>query len=111
MKIDDHFDMDDNHENYTTTAEFVGRYEWNSLCVGTLEFRTNGHQGGDAGHGSFLTIDIQNHASTCLEVSTEGEEPKLVQRVTLRFRGDDELSHARDMFTFLAKELHKFMKS
>jgi hypothetical protein len=56
----------------TIKGEINGRYKWDGLCVGTLEFSTNGPQGGDAGHGGFLTIIIRNEASTDLAVSVDG---------------------------------------
>jgi hypothetical protein len=31
----------------TIKGDIRGQYKWNGFCVGTLEFRTNGLQGGD----------------------------------------------------------------
>ena len=75
----------------TIKGEISGQYKWNGYCVGTLEFRTNGLQGGDTGHGGFLTITFKNEASTDLAVSVDGQpEVRPVNSLTLTFRGDAE---------------------
>ena len=75
-------------------------------AVAGVEFRTNGLQGGDAGHGGFLTITLRNDASTDLAVSVDGHpEIRPVQSLTLTFRGDAEFDLATEMFEFLAEKL------
>lgn len=81
-------------------------FEYAAACLGSVAFRTNGPQGGDAGHGGYLEIvfDTQE-GSTALEVDVNGEEVGDVDTVTLRFRGDAEMEAARQCFQFLADSL------
>jgi hypothetical protein len=58
-------------------GEIRGKHEWESYCVATLEFRTNGPQGGDS--GGFLEVTITNHASTQIEVIVDGKKIELAQ--------------------------------
>ena len=37
-------------------GQIAGRREWDGYCVGSVEFCTNGPQGGDAGWGGFLRV-------------------------------------------------------
>ena len=90
----------------TIKGEISGQYKWNGYCVGTLEFRTNGLQGGDTGHGGFLTITFKNEASTDLAVSVDGQpEVRPVNSLTLTFRGDAEFDLAMQALEFLAEKL------
>jgi hypothetical protein len=64
----------------------------------TLEH--NGFQGGDAGHGGFVKLVIENLASTCMEVN--GEE---CEKFELVFRGDTERYTFLDALKMVVKEL------
>jgi hypothetical protein len=91
-------------------GEISGRKEWHGFCDGLFEFRTNGPQGGDAGHGAILRISFTNYASTCMEVGVNGAEPKLVDAISITFRGDAELDAAAECFEFLAAKLKRIRK-
>jgi hypothetical protein len=86
-------------------GEITGRLDWDGYCAGRFEFSTNGPQGGDAGHGSYLRMIFTNSGSTCIEVEVDGVEHKLVNSVAITFRGDAELTIARDVFEFLSRKL------
>jgi hypothetical protein len=86
-------------------GEVTGRYCWDGLCVGFVEFCTNGPQGGDAGYGGFLRITWTNSASTCMEVAVNRAEPKTADSVSITFRGDAEISAAIESLEFLAAKL------
>jgi hypothetical protein len=85
--------------------EIRGKHDWQSACAATLEFRTNGPQGGDRGWGGFLEVTVTNHGSTQIEVIVDGKKNELAQTVTLKFLGDDEMRMASEFFDFLAKKL------
>ena len=87
-------------------GEYSGKYEYWNACVGSVEFKTNGPQGGDAGHGGFLEITFDTSGcSTALEASVDGERRDNVGEVTLRFLGDAEMQSAVECFSFLADRL------
>ena len=64
----------------------------------TLEH--NGYQGGDAGHGGFVRIKIENIASTSMEVNRQESE-----NVELIFRGDTERDTLISALKMIVKEL------
>jgi hypothetical protein len=87
-------------------GEYCGKLEYSDACVGSVEFRTNGPQGGAASHGGFLEIKFDtDRCSTALEASVDGKHFDNVETVTLRFRGDAEMRVARQCFEFLASKL------
>ncbi len=90
----------------TIVGEIRGQHRWNGAAAAVVEFRTNGLQGGDAGHGGFLKITFRNETSTDLAVSVDGHpEIRPVQSLTLTFRGDAEFALAMQMFEFLSEKL------
>jgi len=66
-------------------GEINNRYVYEGLCTVAVEFRTNGPQGGDAGHGGFLEIKFENRASTCLEVAVDGQALHQANSLTICF--------------------------
>ena len=85
-------------------GEINGTQTWDSACISTVEFRTNGPQGGDSGHGGFLEVTFTNLASTQMEAIVNGKKFE-VQSLTLKFLGDDEMSMASKYFDFLGRKL------
>jgi hypothetical protein len=89
-------------------GEVGGKYEYESACVGHVEFRTNGPQGGDAGHGGFLEISFDtSRCSTALDANVDGSKFDNVERLTFTFRGDAEMNAAVECFEYLARELRR----
>jgi len=86
--------------------EIGDRYEYESACCGSVQFRTNGPQGGDSGHGGYLeiTFDTEN-CSTSLEANVNGQAYDNVETVTLKFRGDCEMKAALECLEFLSSKL------
>jgi hypothetical protein len=95
-----------NPEHMHINGEITGRFDWHGYCAGQFEFSTNGPQGGDAGHGSFLRLAFTNFGSTCIEVSVDGAEPKPANSIAITFRGDAELDVARECLEFLVSKLN-----
>jgi hypothetical protein len=91
--------------NTNIKGEISGRHNWDGLCVGSVEFCTNGPQGGDAGHGGFLRITFTNSASTCIEVAVDHAKPKAADTIEITFRGDAEIAAAIEAIEFLAAKL------
>lgn len=56
-----------------------------SLNVMEVQVADTGYQGGDAGHGGYVSLRIKDLASTCMEVNGES-----VDEFTITFRGDSE---------------------
>ena len=78
-------------------------------CITKFLVETNGYQGGDSGHGSYVNIFIKDDGGTCMEVTTIPE--KLGQdTIKLSFRGDFELQHAMLGFEFVAKSLREILE-
>ncbi|MGO8847461.1 MAG: hypothetical protein ACLQFI_19430 [Methylocella sp.] len=86
-------------------GEINNRYVYEGLCTVAVEFRTNGPQGGDAGHGGFLEIKFENRASTCLEVAVDGQALHQANSLTIMFRGDAEMEAALECLEFLVTKL------
>jgi hypothetical protein len=86
-------------------GEVCGRRDWNDVCIGSVEFSTNGPQGGDAGHGGFLRVTFTNSASTCIEISVDHAKPETADSITITFRGDAEIGAAIGSIEFLAAKL------
>jgi hypothetical protein len=92
--------------NTNIKGEISGRHNWDDgLCGGSVEFCTNGPQGGDAGHGGFLRVTFHNSASTCIEVAVDHAEPKAADTIAITFRGDAEIAVAIEAIEFLAAKL------
>lgn len=89
----------------TIKGEISAQHLWEGVCLGSLELRTNGPQGGDAGHGGFLELTFTNSGSTRLDVSVNGTEFEAVDFVKLKFCGDAEMEIALECFEFLAAKL------
>lgn len=58
-----------------------------NIIQATIE--SNGYHGGDAGHGGFVSLEIKDLASTCMDVEVDRSVGDL-ERVKLTFRGDCE---------------------
>ena len=86
-------------------GQIAGRREWDGYCVGSVEFSTNGPQGGDAGWGGFLRIRFTNAASTCMEVAVDGAKSTAADSIAITFRADAEMEAAIESIEFLAAKL------
>jgi hypothetical protein len=87
-------------------GELTGKFTYSYAAQGSVSFRTNGMQGGDAGHGGYLDVEIDTKGrATDLYVSIDGKESKQVSTVTLTWRGDNEMQGAGEGFAFLARNL------
>jgi hypothetical protein len=86
-------------------GQISGRREWDGACIGSVEFCTNGPQGGDAGYGGFLRVTFRNMASTFIEVGVDDETSKPADAVAITFRGDAEISAFIESIKFLAAKL------
>jgi hypothetical protein len=87
-----------------------GKMEYSFACCGRVTFRTNGPKGGDGGHGGFLEVgfDTSSH-STALAASLNGAPEMDVGRLTLTYRGDEEIQAAVASFEFLATKLRALL--
>jgi hypothetical protein len=85
-------------------GEVSDSHECVDCCICTVEFKTNGFQGGDRGHGGFLAIAFKDQGGTSMEATTDrnglGNDT-----ITLTFRGDAEMRVAVECFEFLAEKL------
>jgi hypothetical protein len=86
-------------------GEITGRFDWDGYCIGSLQFSTNGPQGGGAGYGGYFQITFTNSASTCMEVAVDGVEPKLANSITIKFCGDAEMHAITEGLEFLVAKL------
>jgi hypothetical protein len=86
-------------------GQISGRHDWDGFCVGSVEFCTNGPQGGGAGYGGFLQVTFTNSASTCIEVAVDHAGPQAADTIAITFHGDAEIDAAIKSFEFLAAEL------
>jgi hypothetical protein len=86
-------------------GQISGRGDWDGFCIGSVEFCTNGPQGGDAGHGGFLRVTFRNMGSTCIEVGVDGETSEPADAVAITFRGDAEIRAFIESIKFLAAKL------
>ena len=74
--------------------------EFTSCNIIGVTLEHNGFQGGDAGHGGYVSIIIEDLGSTSIELN--GEECKLVELV---IRGDTERETFLAAFKMIVKEL------
>jgi hypothetical protein len=74
--------------------------EFASANVLGVELEHNGFKGGDAGHGGFVKITLENLASTAMELN--GKE---ADKVELVFMGDSERCTIISAFKMIVKEL------
>lgn len=81
--------------------------EFTSCNILGLELEHNGMQGGDAGHGGYVKIQIKDLASTSMFLN--GEE---VEKFEIVFRGDTERDTLVDALKEIVTELeaHKYIK-
>lgn len=87
-------------------SELTGNFTYSYAAQGSVAFRTNGMQGGDAGHGGYLEVELNTRGrATDLYVSINGKKPQQVDKVALTWRGDDEMRGASDSLAFLARNL------
>lgn len=87
-------------------GELTGKFTYSLAAQGSFAFRTNGMQGGDAGHGGYLDVELDTRGrATDLYVSIDDGKPKQVNKVTLSWRGDNEMQGAGEGFAFLARNL------
>ena len=64
----------------------------------------NGLKGGDAGHGGFIRIEIEDYASTSMEVNGDAE----CQKIVLTIRGDSERETFIEAFKAIIDELESY---
>ena len=74
--------------------------EFTSANIIGVTLEHNGFQGGDAGHGGYVKIIIENLASTCMELN--GQE---CEKIELVFRGDTERETLLSALNMIVKEL------
>ena len=86
-------------------GQISGRRDWDSACIGSVEFCTNGPQGGDAGYGGFVRITFRNRASTCMEVSVNDQAAQAADAVAITFEGDAKILACVESLEFLAAKL------
>jgi hypothetical protein len=67
-----------------------------------VELKHNGLQGGDAGHGGFVSITIKDITSTCMELNG-----KDCQSFNITFRGDSERRTLINALKMIIEELLK----
>ena len=89
-----------------------------SANILTVEVTHNGFQGGDAGHGGFVTIKLIDEGSTSMEGTVEyipgdGYYPQKISfeemnEVSLTFRGDTERDTLVQSLEFILKELKEY---
>lgn len=53
--------------------KLTGSITVNSACITAFSFQTNGYQGGDAGHGGYLQIAIEDLAGTMMNAVLDNE--------------------------------------
>lgn len=87
------------------SREITGTHEFNGACIGAVNFRTNGPQGGDGGHGGFLEITLTNRASVSMDVTVDGQKFETTDAVTLTFSGDSEMDYALEALEFVVSKL------
>ena len=76
--------------------------EFSSCNILGVTLEHNGYGGGDAGHGGYVKITIEDIASTWMEVN--GHE---TEKVELLFRGDTERDTLLSSLEMIVKELKK----
>jgi hypothetical protein len=86
-------------------GQFSGRRNWDGFCIGSVEFCTNGPQGGSEGHGGFLRVAFRNIASTSMEVEVDDATPERADKIAITFRGDAEIIACIESLEFLAAKL------
>lgn len=74
--------------------------EFTSANIIGVELEHNGKQGGDAGHGGFVKIHIEDIASTCMKLN--GVE---CDEFELSFHGDTERETLLSALKMIVKEL------
>ena len=84
-------------------GQISGRREWDGLCVGSVEFCTNGPQNDN--FDGFVRVAFTDDASTYIEVSVDGAKSQQVHVVAITFRGDAEIHAFVESIEFLAKKL------
>lgn len=75
-----------------------------NIIQATIE--SNGYHGGDAGHGGFVSLEIKDLASTCMDVEVDRHMGDL-ERVKLTFRGDCEKETLLTALRFFVKALEE----
>ncbi|MBS1687047.1 MAG: hypothetical protein JSS76_20085 [Bacteroidetes bacterium] len=81
-------------------------------CVTTFKVSHNGLQGGDASHGGFVEIEIDNVSSTNLKVAVKqvfdtNPDYKECTGVKLKFAGDAERNNLIEGLELILHELKK----
>lgn len=74
--------------------------EFSSANIIGVTLEHNGYKGGDAGHGGFVKIGIENLGNTCMEVN--GKESN---KIEICFRGDTERDTLLSALQMIIKEL------
>jgi len=89
--------------------KLTGSITVNSACITAFSFQTNGYQGGDAGHGGYLQIAIEDLAGTMMNAVFDNEPmPQSapgINKITIRFLGDCEMQNVAEGLEFLAARI------
>lgn len=89
-----------------------GKYSYAKNCIGSVEYKTNGLKGGDAGHGGFLEVEFDTgKCSTALSATVNNFHVADVEKLVMHFCGDDEIETAIECFSYLANELRGAIRS
>lgn len=87
------------------TQEFI------HFSIFEVTVETNGYQGGDAGHGGFLKVDLRDLGATNWECNVDGyfgkERINLPKSVELIFRGDSEIQNFYESIKHIKEYLDK----
>lgn len=78
-------------------------------CTTKFSFASTGYRGGDWGHGSRLLIEIEDLASTAMEVR-ETVCPRGGRKISILAGGDHELANMAEGFELLAKRLRAVLE-
>ena len=90
--------------NIPGDAKLSGEKTVHNACITRFAFETNGYQGGDGGHGGYLTLTIEDLAGTGMEAKVISDRVAGDQ-IVLSFMGDAEISNAKEGFRWLARQI------
>lgn len=92
------------------SLKVTGKHEHEGACVASMEFYTNGLQGGNAREGGVFELKIENMASGNFEIEVDGKRSRVERAALLRFIGDDEIRFALDSIKSLGEQLNALKK-
>lgn len=90
-------------ESHADETGFSATASFADACILGVEVRTNGFQGGDAGHGGETHITFRDESSTAMDLIDVKEGT-----FTIRFRGDAELRVLARAIHYLDGKLKTF---